>query len=354
MSGDGAGAFHATRPDVTDDFEYRVEVGSAVSEWFRVTALDAVELADGTRAEVVSPAYTGRAKAARSGFTDLDVIQHSDINVQLKFTRPATSAQFEWQPNGDAKSYPVAVELSPDRAGATATFRALESGVLRLILVSEADGKRLRTVTPVTVRVTPDRAPWFEQVSGVTPRPRTVRPGSRVPVSVVACDDMNVSGAVIEYVLDSFDSRSETLPVPLADAGTPRATGRIDFDLAPLAHGGTIRFRVRVSDNRADAERSLAPQTAFYPATGWSELRFAADAPPLAEQDVRCQHDAVRDSLDALSKEVKALAAEVQALGRDTSGAVALAVDHTVRLNAAREQTLTAAAALSDLRAKPR
>lgn len=349
MTAGGTGAFHVTRPEVPNDFEYRVQIGSAASEWFRVTALDAVELAEETRVEIVSPAYTGRAKATRD-FGPLDnVLEHSDITLRLKFTRPASSAHLDWQPNGDAKSFLPALDLSPDRRSATATFRALHSGVLRLALVNEVDGKKLRTVTAIDVRVTPDKPPWFEQVSGVSPRPRTACPGARVRIDFVARDDLSVTGAVLEYILDSFDSKSVTIPVPLTDGGTARAAGHLDFDLAGKGReGGTIRFRVRVTDNRTVGELKLAPQEAFYPATGWSELRLSAGAPPLNEEDIAGQRDAFHEAADGARLAARECAETVASVRVDADGRTALAVDQSARLNNSRERIRRAAAALID------
>ena len=57
MAGDGAGAFHVTRPGVAGDFEYRVQVGPALSDWHTVLAADPVELTDQTTAEIAPPRY---------------------------------------------------------------------------------------------------------------------------------------------------------------------------------------------------------------------------------------------------------------------------------------------------------
>ena len=97
MIGDGS-AFHVTRPSVVNDFEYRVEVGGARSEWFRVTALDAVELADGTRVEIVAPDYAKRPKRVLTALTDFDGLQFGTASFQFKFTRPAAAAHFDWRP----------------------------------------------------------------------------------------------------------------------------------------------------------------------------------------------------------------------------------------------------------------
>ena len=348
MTGDGT-AFHITLPCVAADFEYGVEIGAARSEWFRVTALDAVDLADGTRVEIVSPEYAKRPTRVFAGLADIDGLQFGAVTFELKFTQPAAVAHLDWRPEGAAKSDVIALDLAPDRRGATGTFPLTAGGVLRLVLVREADGKKLRTDTAVSVRAVRDEPPRFEEVSGVAAQARTARPNARVPIAFVARDDMCVSGAVLEYVLASFDSKSVAVPVPLTGAGTARASGHLDFDLAGKGREGeTIRFRLRVTDNRALDDPKLAPQDAFYPPNGWSELKLSATAPPLDQQDIICQRDALHDALAGASSELKSAAAEADALRTETAGRSALAVDQTVRLNDARGKVRAAAVQLLD------
>ncbi len=350
MTADDAGAFHVTRPEVPGDFEYRVQIGGATSEWFRVTALDAVEFAEGTQIEIVPPRYAKQPNRVFTKLTDFDAPEFSRIGAQLKFTRPAAGAHFEWRASSEAKPEQIPIELAPDRLSGSAAVILRRSGELRLVLLREANGKTLRTTTAVGVRVTPDRAPWFESLSGVTSRPRTTRPSASVPIRVVARDDMSVSTAVVEYVLDSFDSRTETVPIPLVGAGTARATGKFDFDLAPLAvASGKILFRVRVTDNRNADDPKLSPQDAFYPTTGWSELRLSATAPPLNEQDILCERDSFGEAAEAGRLAVRETADTVSSVRIDATGRVDLAVDHTTRLHNARERIRRTAVILTDL-----
>ena len=146
MIGEG-GVFHITLPPVVVDFDYCVEIGPNRSEWFRVTALDAVELTEGTRVEITSPAYTKRPKHALAVLTNLDGLQYSMVNFQLKFLRPAAAAHLEWRPDGATKSEVLSLDLAPDRHGATGAFTLTMSGSLRLVLVREVEGKKLRTDT---------------------------------------------------------------------------------------------------------------------------------------------------------------------------------------------------------------
>lgn len=350
MAADGAGVFHATRAVVARDFEYRVQIGGAASEWFRVTALDPVEPAPGTRFEITAPAYTKRPPRALPALTDFEALDGSRFTAHLKFTQPPAAAQFEWRAMGDTKPDPVVVELAPDRLSGSASLVLRSSGELKLVLVRDRDGRKLRTVLTAGVRVNADKAPWFETLTGVSARPRSVRPGERVPIVLVACDDFCVSGARLEYTHDSFDSRTETLPIPLTGENSPRATGRLDLDPAALAPGGgTIRFRIRVGDNRVPEDPKLGAQETLYPPTGWSELTLSAAAPPLEEQDVLHQRDTIRAAAESARGAVREATNAVATVRAEVTSSGPLSVDQSVRLNAARDRTRRATAALTDL-----
>lgn len=349
MAFDGT-TFHLTLPTVAHDFEYCVEAGGARSEWFRVSAIDAVELADGTQVEITPPEYTGRPPRTLTALTELDALQFSTAEFRLKFTRPAAFAQLVWRTEGAAAEV-VPLALAADRLSATATLPLRQSGVLTLLLDGAENGKRIRTETLVAVRVTPDAPPQFEQVSGLARRPRTARPTERVRIAFAARDDVAVSGAVLEYAVGASEAKPVVVPVRLQGRGA-HASGAIDFPLANKAgEGETVRFRLRVRDNRSLDDPKLGPGEAVYPPSGWSELRLSASAPPLAEQDVIARRDALREGLSAAARDTTAAAPEVEALRRDTAGRDALAFDQAARLNALREKLQAASTALRDLAA---
>jgi hypothetical protein len=345
MSGDGA-AFHATRMNVAADFEYRVEIGSARSEWFRVSVLDAVELAPGTAIEITPPDYAKSIpQRTLPTLADLDGLQHGTVALRLKFTQPAAAGHLDWRPMGETKSEMIVLDFTPDRLSASATLPLRASGVLRLVLVREADGKRLRTDTTAHVRVIVDEPPRFEEATGLAPGPRLARPDSRIPITFVALDDLSVASAELQYVVGADDSTPARIPIALTGAGTQRAEGRIDFTLAGKGReGDTIRFRVVVSDNR-NVDPTLGPQSAMVP-SGWSEIRLSATAPPLEEQDIVCARDAFHEGTARALKELKEAADEAAALDTATAGATVLELDQTVRLNNAREKVRAAIAVL--------
>jgi hypothetical protein len=349
MAGAAAAGFHVTRPSVTADFEYRVEVGPAASDWHAVLAADPVGLSHETNVEVTPPAYAAARFPPRvvPGLVEIDGLQHSAAVLRLKFTRPAEAVFLEWRPDGGTPES-VPFQPDPDRAGGTAHFRLRQSGTLLIVLVNESGPRKLRTEVPVPVRVAADGPPRFEEVAGVTGRLRLVKPGDRVPFELAVTDDVAVAGAEVEYAVGDHGPPVR-LPVPLAGLGTPRAAGRFTFDLTGKgAEGETVRVRVRATDARRVDDPKLGPQEAVYPASGWLELRLTSSAPPLDEQEIIGQRDALRSALTAAARDVRVAAALATQLEKDTAGRGPLAQDEATRLAVVREKVRLAAAALHD------
>jgi hypothetical protein len=331
---DGNATFHVTRP-VPADFEYRAEIGGAASDWFAVTAIDPVELADGSITEILPPRYSPAAKSSRPGLAPVEGFAHAAAEFRLRFTRPADDAYLEFRAAGPPELFRVA--LSPDRTSGTATLRLKQDGALRLITFAERNGKRLRTEgTPVAVRVKADAPPWFESMSGLSPRPLALRPDAVLRVSFTAADDIAVGPAVLEWVAPG-ESRFSSVPITRRNLGGGKVAGTVEFPLAGKAVvGETVRFRLRVFDTRQLDDPPLKPQDTAYPASGWVAARVDADAPPPEVQEIVGRRDATRESLERAREEVRAADEQVTQVADGVSGKPALATDHVARLNNAR------------------
>ena len=349
MTGDGNGAFHAVVSSTASSFDYRVEVGGAVSETLTVTALDPVELALGSATDIRAPKYAPNApKRTVPGFASFESFQHGTAEFRLRFTRPAADAFIEFRPEGGSLEL-TRIALSADRLMGTATVRLEQEGNLRLVLVAEENGKKLRTETPASVRLKPDGPPRFTMIAGISPRPVAARPDAVLLIEFAAIDDVALGEAVLEYALDSFDSRSETIPIPLIGVGTPEASGRCEFDLAKLkAAGKPIRFRLRIADTRRSDDGTLKPLEATYPEAGWATIRFDPAAPPLANQEIVGRRDAVKASIDAAKEAVKEATEDIETVQTESEGKPVLAPEHNVRLHRAREVARKAMGLLHD------
>lgn len=345
MTGDGSGAFHVTRPRVGEDFEYRVEAGPAASEWHTVTVADPVELTPESTAEIVPPGYAAGTIRVRAttGLAELEGFQHATARLQLHFNRPATIAYLDWR-TADGVVEVIPIALAADRTSGTAVVRLRHNGTLQVVLQNEDGPRRMRTVTPVPVHVTPDAPPRFEQVSGVPGQPRAVRPGDRVLVNITVSDDVGIGTAVLEYAVGPKYAQAPPIPIVLTGAGSRLAEGRVVLDLLGKGTtGSVVRFRVRVTDNRQLVDPRLGPQEAVYPPAGWAELRLSDSAPPLEQQEIFGQRDALGDALRAAIREVKEAKHEATTLRPDTASRSPLPVDHAVRVDTSLKLTAKAA-----------
>jgi hypothetical protein len=352
MTGDEQAAFTVTRPRVVEGFEYCIEADDVRSEWFTVTVVDAVELGEGTSFTVRPPKYAKGSieDKPHQGLQEFEALQYSRVSFDLKFNRPARSANFEWKPsnpNGQIAADQFFATLSDDRTSGTAEWMLIGDGTLKLILTGEHN---VRTEVVVATKATPDAPPKFEKVTGATEAIRDVRPGERVPIELLVTDDVKVDKLELHLEVNGDPTTKRVLPIPLKDVGTPRAEGRYSFDLADKAkEGDAIKFRIRAVDNRSVPEFQKAPQEVFFPEKGWSSLRIDRSAKPLAEQDILAKKDKIKEKLEEAKKDVAAAEKAVEEVKKEAAGKDQLTPEQIARLDNARNKEKDAARQLDDL-----
>src|SRR5262249_17358839 len=98
MRADRPDAFSFELDKVAGDFSYRVEAGDRASETYQVTAVEPVELGDGTTIAVTPPVYARATLPQQQveAFTDVAALQYSRLRFTFCFNRPAASAHLEW------------------------------------------------------------------------------------------------------------------------------------------------------------------------------------------------------------------------------------------------------------------
>jgi len=354
MRGDHKGSFTFTKPGVGDDFEYALAIGNIRSEWHQVTVVDPIQLAAGTRYSIRPPEYakTNVRETTAEGLGEIEALQFSTVAFELKFQQPVQSASLQWRQQGTTANTPaelIPVTLSSDRSSATADFPVRSDGTLKWIL----EGTRnIRTELPLAVRTIRDTPPQFEKIAGFPAMAKEIRPGEPLVFELAVRDDIAVAAAMLEFgraeTLESTSHFSE--PLPLAGLGNARAEGRFTFDLTNrFREGDRIAFRLRIRDTRSVPAANLTPQETVYPSQGWATLRIRSDAPSLMEQEIRGQHDALRERITAIRNLVAEAAADLGALRMEMLGRPKLAADQSVRLSNNRERANESAKALDEL-----
>lgn len=297
-----------------DGFRYRIEVGRASSPTYVVTAVDPVELAGSPVVTVTPPAYARSTRPVDTlqGLTDISVLQHSRLTLDLHFNRPATTAKLLWSPAATAENKSPAPEtillpLADDRQAAHLERPAAVSGSYRIVLEGEHG---ITTELPAqSLTVIPDQPPAFRRVAGVHEQPGAVSASETIPLDLAVTDDYGVAKAELEYRINDGPVQREA--IVLTGLGTTAASGRHPFPLAgKVKDGDTLSYRLRVEDNRSVPEAGLGPNVAYYPRDGrWCILHVSARAEPLREQEVASQRDDIEQRLkelvDELSREAR-------------------------------------------------
>ena len=328
--------YHATRSTVRADFHYRVEAGGIASDWFTVWAIPPVEPTGDSSLEVLPPAYAADAIPQQKlhGFVSFGGIQYGKVELALHFNRPALNAYLRIEPVESAEVQTIPVALAGDGLSGAATMTLKHDGVLRLVTVSEQNGKTLTTGTyAVVVKIAPDGPPRLDRVEGVSLLPLQLKPGQILHVEVDATDDIAVGKATVEYAIGSGETSVASMP--LTRPGPRRAEGRIDLDLRGIVReGDTVRYRVRVADTRRLQEPELKPQEVLFPESGWATLTIASTAPPIEEQEIVNQREVIRGGLENAVAEIRELSATIQSLRAEPR----LELHHEVLLRKLPEQ----------------
>jgi hypothetical protein len=354
MTGDDKAAFTVTRPNVLADFEYQVECGPARSDWFAVSAVDPVEVADGSSITVTPPDYAKKtvAETKRDGLGEIEALQHSDAAFEVRLSRPPSDAHLEFRP-GDPKADQTPVNMngrlrfSNDRRAVSAVVPLTSDGTVKLTLFGD---KGVRTEVPVAVRAVPDAAPRFEKVVGMPGEMREVSPDMTLTFELAVTDDVAVGPLVVDFAAaDSPPDRFQSEPLALPQ-GEKRAEGTAKFALAgKVKLGDAVRIRLRARDGRSIPALGLSPNETTFPDKGWAELKVVANARPLREQDIAGQKDKVRQQLDAITKKVNDSAEEVADLAKLVKGEPKLSDVEAAQVDVNRNRVRVAADLLNDL-----
>lgn len=347
MTGDDQATFHVTRPAVAADFDYRIEAGGLTSDWRTVTVADPVELADGTTVTLTPPAYAmpPQQPTHAPGFPTIESLQHSDVQFEFHFNRPASAATLEWlsaTPTNGLQSERLPLALSEDRKSARLRVSLFASGNYRLTLQGEHD---LTTTLTAPARAIVDQPPKFEHVGGLNPRAKEVQPAETIILDATVTDDVAVDRVVLEYVVN--DAPPVEVPLAIRIPKSPRAECKYVFSLSErVKEGDTLRYRLRASDGRSIPALGLKPQVAYFPEREWVTLRIKSGAESLEKQEILSQQDAVRKKLDEALSATNTARRQVERVRREAGDQPMLHGEDLARLQEARAGADKAAHAL--------
>lgn len=303
-----------TQGPMEDDIDYQIVCGEAESEWHHITVVDPVRL-ERSRMIVLPPVYARKANEEPlilDGLTEISALQYSQVTFELNFTRVPSAAWLEWKADREETPAPANRILIPLNGEKTAsvTISARTNGEFRL----HAEADKLKTsFREQSLRVQIDAPPKFEKVSGISARPRDIRPSDKIPINCTVTDDVAVSKVVMEYRVN--EGPIQSLPLELKGLGTPQVTGLCAIDLAgKVKENDQFEYRLVATDNRNLPEMKLAPQSAYYPKDEkWGVLHVTSSAAPLEEQEIKSAREEIERRLKAI---IEALRAEEQVAKR--------------------------------------
>ena len=194
---------------VAGSFRYRVEAGQATTPSYQVEAVTRVELASQSPVTTVTPPKYAQAtwdKQVVEGLSDLIALQHSNVQIDLRFNRAAVAANLEWkvkqvkQAAAGTEQETVVVlhplELTPERLAPPHPARGSHRQL------SAHPGRRARyphrNRTARTITVKKDMPPQFARTPSKT-AVETVLPTDKLPVELGVDDDVAVARADVEY-----------------------------------------------------------------------------------------------------------------------------------------------------------
>jgi hypothetical protein len=367
-------AFSLRLESVVGDFAYRIESGGATSDSYHITAVEPINVAAGSPTLTVTPPEYAKQtfkNETLSGFHDLAILQHSRVRLDFRFTQPAREASLQW-PTDKKDDGAHVLTLATDQLSASVELPALMDGSYKLALRGEngfdtelAGGSLNVKVDqpPSVARFTggnlpgAQKAEWKLQndATGKDFSPiksedamKSVLPYEAVPIEAALTDDVGVEAAELEYRINDGPAQHEE--ITLQGRGMMQASGRHLFQLGgKVKDGDTVRYRLRIADNRDVPEAGLKPHVVYFPADKWFTLKISGAAEPLAQQEIQAQREDANQRLDAIKKELEREQRAVYKLRQETKAQPSLLPEQTMELKALRKDTDTSREALEQL-----
>ncbi|GIW80938.1 MAG: hypothetical protein KatS3mg105_2745 [Gemmatales bacterium] len=336
---------------VPGNFRYFIETANGASDSYSVTAIEPVELADGTNITIVPPEYARKTfpEETHSSLVNLASLQYSDVQWRLQFNRPAVRAFLEWLPKRQTKKDQgqaplprlIPVELSSDRTEGLVHFQAKEHGIYRLILVAEHDIRTETAEREFVVQI--DSPPVFTNRKFGGEDIKTAHPLDSLKFEVALADDVGVDFAAIEYRVDQGQIHREA--IALQGRGLRDARGQHTFHLSgKVRDGQVLYYRFVGADNRLVPAASLQPHVIYFPPerrpgeARWFSLRITQSSKPLEEQNILARRDEINQRIDAILNNLRAERAQLKSFQKESEEQPALTPKQQEKLQQIRRQ----------------
>lgn len=301
---DGTKRFSLTFPNVTEDFDYRVRAGSAVSEYFSVHAVDPPAI-EGISITYDYPDYTGLPDETTNTETgEIRAVQHTRVKVEAKLNKPAWTAKLFVKEATEIGS----PEISENSAIWEFELLSGMNGTWHIELADEEGFTNDPVYYPFTVL--PDKPPIVQIVNPVL-RELRLKPTERLPIDSSVVEDFGISDVAL-LVTPQGATEPQEIVQPLPGKGERsdnyRSSATLDLTAVDLKEGqNRIGVQVRVSDN--------LPAEYEGPGIGTSETIFITldrNAKSLADQTIEARRKEIEEQIREAKRDLESARDEMR------------------------------------------
>jgi hypothetical protein len=288
-------AYHVA--EVFQGFAYRVRLGDAVSEVYRVDVVPPPRLVQ-SRVHITHPAHTGLADREVESL-NLEVPEGSTLRWQLQCDRPLAAARLVRE-GGEA----ALLDLDASGRAGTLSLLATQAFVYRFQWTEREHGYHYEGRVNYFVNTIPDAAPEVELLQPEGDEKATVR--KKVPLYFRANDDYRVAEAWIVYSLNRAPEARHALGAFTNATVEAAAMWDLRQSMPALKEGDVITYALAVADNRAGRDgpnvtRSRLLQLAIVSTDEY--LRYVLEQQARLVKEI----EALRKEEQSASREVKTL-----------------------------------------------
>ncbi|MDF1741570.1 MAG: hypothetical protein P1U86_20575 [Verrucomicrobiales bacterium] len=294
---DGTKRFSMTFPSVTENFDYRVRAGSAVSEFYDVDAVDP-PIVEELRISYDYPEYTGLEDVSAVSETgEIRAIAHTKVKVEATLNRPIWSSKLFI--NEDRE-----VELTESAENQISWEMELKSGTNGSWRIELADEEGF-TNEPASfpIEALPDKAPTI-QITAPVQREFKLKPTETLPIDAAITEDFGIADFTMLVTPDGAPApTSIALSAPAKVDASGIYFGRASLNIASLnlePHQKRIAVQLRAGDNR--------PVDYDGPGVGLSETIYITldqKAKSLADQAIEAQKKEVTEKIQEAKRELE-------------------------------------------------
>lgn len=329
------GTFRATIPHVLAAFDYEVSAGAVRTRTYHIDVVEAPQI-DRLRVKIAPPAYTGRPARQLDGpIGRIEAFERSRLSFSVEFNKPVASAALQWLDREPGARVPAEAGDSSEAEGLEdASFTLAEDGRSgTLTLTAEHGGPFTITLRDEQDVANFDREPWELVIISDAPpviewadggpalrEPASaidVRPDDRLPLPVVAADDVGVVELELHAEVLQRREKLQPLIAESPDMGAARIRYDFSWDLSPLGlkNGDLLTVRGRAVDGRPVP----GPQEAW---TSPRLVRITADAESVEKTLLAQEQQRLREILESMRANVQQDRATTESLRKTAREAI--------------------------------